>query len=1296
MNRFARLLFACVLSFNAAHAVELEGVRAPANTACPTPEEARQKMSVPDGYEVRCFAHEPMVINPVAMAWDARGRLWVVEAYEYPEGSALANKPFGGDVQDDKYHPMPKLDEKHPMDRVVILEDTDNDGVADKRTVFVEGLNLASAIICGDDGIYVGQQPHLLHFRDNDHDDKPDEWRVVLTGFGREDTHELVNSFCWGPDGWLYMTHGVFTNSKVRRPGEPADKGFKFDAGIGRCRPSTSGKEASWEFEVFADGTSNPWGTDYDAAGNFFVSACVIDHFFHMAPGGMYVRQGGAPENPYSYELLPSIVHHKHFRAAYAGVQIYQGGVYPQDTWGHAFIGNIHDNAIHEEVLTPAGSTFTCEPRRDFLRANNGWFRPVSTRTGPDGNLWIMDWCDKYPCYQNAKANPEGVDREKGRIWRVVYTGGGESRGASQNRSEAKVANQGLPEGQAQRGNAAASASATPLSPELKTAKPAENSSAAKNTAKEGQETPKSGVALSLPSALHDASRPTKDMDLSKLDTPALVKLLEDSNNWMRRMGSRCLEERWHGEWGATTKAPPHEYLLPVIQGGAQTSVQGMAAAWTLLACQDVTSEVLVSMGESKDVAQRMWAARICGQFPEGAKTRSTFDPATGKGGALVTAVVMPVLMRLASDGEVSVRLASAVALRQVLSARLTVDTPRAAALKNASAKDGAMAVCSRLLESSREEKDGPLQLLIWQSLELLLTQEPAKTMELLSKSRAHEGPLNATLTYKSMRRLCDTRDVNNLNLALDFLTKITDHDVLLAHALDGLEKGQDGGVIKPTKDFSALFATLAESKDADVRKHAQSLATLWGDEKAVKRLVREMLDAKTPEAQRLADAKTLRKVRGKAASDAFVGVLADTASQPNTLVTEVIRATSDLGGEDFIAPLTTLAASKDNGLRLAALGALSSRTEWTHAMLDAVKAKKILAGDFPVSIRRQLATNANKNIRDHAFSVLGAWQESDDNLKALIATKRKACLEGEPDLAAGKLLFQGTCMVCHTFYGGGQKVGPELIGSGRSNLDAILANVIDPNQIIGNGYEGFILTTKDNQTLMGRVTEDAPSHVKLLAIGGAEQTIERTQIAKLENTHRSLMPVGFGGLPDDQFRNLIWYVLAPPDEGPLTKEKKKLLSTSVDAAPAKVDKNHAIDWESVSLWNPQWKISAPEFDRTPVKLGEYYGRQNVLLMHPFPDKTSPTVLEHKFKVDAAKHTLKFAVAADDRGDWELVVSVNGKEARKMAVDHDKPRWKEVTVDLGSHTSKDVTVRLEGHPTGWSYEFGYWADIRME
>ena len=258
----------CYLSLLATlSGADLDGTYLPTNNPCPTPEEARAKMTVPEGYSVRCFAHEPMVQNPVAMTWDARGRLWVVEAYEYPNGSEHP-APFGGEAKDGQYQPLPpdtvptehgtRNTSKLPRDRVIILEDTDNNGEADKRTVFVEGLNLASAILCGDDGIYVGQQPHLIHFQDADHDDKPDEWRVVLTGFGREDTHELVNSFCWGPDGWLYMTHGVFTNSKVRRPGQPESEGFKFDAGIGRlpadecaagfpaCHPSAK-RIAGWK-----------------------------------------------------------------------------------------------------------------------------------------------------------------------------------------------------------------------------------------------------------------------------------------------------------------------------------------------------------------------------------------------------------------------------------------------------------------------------------------------------------------------------------------------------------------------------------------------------------------------------------------------------------------------------------------------------------------------------------------------------------------------------------------------------------------------------------------------------------------------------------------------------------------------------------------------------------------------------------------------------------------------------------------------------------------------------------------
>jgi putative membrane-bound dehydrogenase-like protein len=1232
---------------------ELTGTYLPSTNECPSPEEARKKMTVPEGYEVRCFAHEPMVQNPVAMTWDHRGRLWVVEAYEYPNGSPHP-APFGGDAKDDQYHPVPANclnqdsgipNQELPRDRVIILEDTDNNGEADKRTVFVQGLNLASAILCGDDGIYIGQQPHLIHFRDADGDDKPDAWRVVLTGFGREDTHELVNSFCWGPDGWLYMTHGVFTNSKVRRPGQPESEGFKFDAGIGRARPmrSDAGTLArqegqagvpaspSWEFEVFADGTSNPWGCDYDAAGNFFVSACVIDHFFHMAPGGIYVRQGGAPENPYAYEQLPSIVKHKHFRAAYAGVQIYQGGRYPADTHGHAFIGNIHDNAIHEEILTPVGASFKCEPRRDFLRANDGWFRPVSTQTGPDGFLWIMDWCDKYPCYQNAKANPEGVDRQYGRIWRVVY---GPKKGA---RTLLSAASEASPQ---------------------------------------------------------DADKSVRaPLDFKKLSTADLVKTLEHPNNWMRRMARRMLVER--GDPSASQGLRTNLF--------ATDSSLRTESWWSLISSNSASMDDLFSITKSTDTTLRKWAAFHLGQAthlipssnPNGIKTleedlkradederRKIKELLHQIGEGMVVEHSDQLLWEFSADENLSVRYFAAIAQRRLMAGSLTAHRKASPAPSEE--------LITRILLPARDIQD-PLMLFgAWSLMETGLRSFADRMLAKTSNFISHPS-----LIRNSMRRVCDLRDQRYLDEAVSFCDLLKD-DILLAHALDGLVKGQEGGVIKPVKEVSASLAKWRSSSNTEVRKHAQTLAVMWGDAAAVKEMIAVLHDGSKAEKERITVLQSLQKVRTDAVKDGLMPLL--TPQTSTALAVAAIRAAADLGGEEFIAPLLQQSASKDFNVRNAAIEALSNRDTWTKALLNAISEQKVSASGFPAPVRRALATNKDKAIRDLAYKVLGAWQDSSDDVKSLIAQKKQACLTGEPDLTNGKLLFTATCMVCHEFHGGGQKVGPDLIGSGRSNLDALLANVIDPNQIIGNGYENISVSTKDGRTLAGRIVEDTPGHVKLLGAGGAAQVVPRDQIASLTNTKQSLMPMGFGNLPDAAFRDLIWYILAPPEEGPLTAEKKKLLIQGVElpetASQPKKTNWRAIDWESVSLWNADWKVNAPDFERTPVKLAEYHGKTNVLLLHPFTDKKTPASFERQLKLEKTK--LKFSVAADDRGDWLVKVLVNGQEVKAVTVDHEKPRWKTVEVDLAKWKGQDITLRLEAHANGWAWEFAYWHGITLE
>src|SRR5438045_2822387 len=205
-----RLAFLAAPSTVVAAGKQLAGAYAPAPNLPLPPAEAQKRFAVPPGFQVRLFAGEPDIINPVAMTWDERGRLWVVELFEYPLGAPTGSKP---------------------RDRIKILEDTDNDGRADKVTVFADGLNLATGILLGNGGAYVGQAPHLLFLEDTNGDDVADKRTILKTGFGLEDRHELLNGFTWGPVGYGYMTKWFFTRSKVKHPEDPTDDWVPFTSG---------------------------------------------------------------------------------------------------------------------------------------------------------------------------------------------------------------------------------------------------------------------------------------------------------------------------------------------------------------------------------------------------------------------------------------------------------------------------------------------------------------------------------------------------------------------------------------------------------------------------------------------------------------------------------------------------------------------------------------------------------------------------------------------------------------------------------------------------------------------------------------------------------------------------------------------------------------------------------------------------------------------------------------------------------------------------------------------------------
>ncbi len=383
-----------------------------------TPLEAVAAMTTLPGFHVDLIAAEPDLHQPVALWVDERSRLWVAEAYSYP-----------GKVGEERAH-----------DTLLVFEDRDGDGSYEKRTVFYDKLDLVSGFAVGHGGVWVGAAPQLFFIPDADRDLVPDgPPEVVLDGFGLQDTHETLNSFIWGPDGWLYGTHGVFTHSNVGAPGTPEEQRVPLNAGVWRLHPKDR------TFEVFAYGTSNPWGVDFDDRGQAFLACCVIDHLWHMVPGSRSQRQGGSHFDPHPWLELRTIADHKHYAGktsdhawwngrnrpvmdpatdaaggghAHCGTLIYKGDAFGAGFRNAVLFANIHGNRINHDQLVRKGSGYVGKHAPDLLRANDPWFRGVALRQGANGEVFCIDWYDKNACH---RSNPTIWDRTNGRLYRLRH-----------------------------------------------------------------------------------------------------------------------------------------------------------------------------------------------------------------------------------------------------------------------------------------------------------------------------------------------------------------------------------------------------------------------------------------------------------------------------------------------------------------------------------------------------------------------------------------------------------------------------------------------------------------------------------------------------------------------------------------------------------------------------------------------------------------------------------------------------------------------------------------------------------
>jgi len=972
-----------------------------------SPDAAAKAMTLPEGFSVTAFAGEPDIKQPIAMTIDDRGRLWVAEAYSYPV----------------------KVPAEMAQDRIVIFEDTDGDGKFDKRTVFAEKLNLVSGLEVGFGGVWVGAAPELLFIPDANGDDRPDgPPQVLLDGWAAQDTHETLNSFIWGPDGWLYGCHGVFTHSNVGKPGTPDDERTPINAGIWRYHPT---KHA---FEVFAWGTSNPWGVDFNDHGHCFLTCCVIPHLFHIIQGARYQRQGGEHFQQHTYADIQTIARHRHWTGnqwndadraksdasggghAHAGAMIYLGGSWPEKYRNQLFMNNIHGARLNLDLLAPSGSGYIGDGAPDFCKTNDLWSQILYLRYGPDGQVYMIDWYDRNQCHHG---DVNGHDRSNGRIFKISY---------------------GTP-------------------------KPA-------------------------------------PVDLQKKTDLELVELQLNPNDWYVRQARRIVQERS----AAKKFSPRARAALERIAFSHDEARARLRGLWALHVSGGLSEEqILQALHDDSDVV-RGWAIQLACENRQ--PTEKVLDE-------------LMILSR--GDESPLVRLYIASALQRV-------------------EPEHRWAILVGLLSQAADNTDHNLPLMDWYAAEPLAAIDAPRALAI-----AAEG--NIPLVFEFMiRRIGSIGTPESLDLVMKELSQAKEASVQLL-IIRGLRAALTGRRQVPVpQGWASLAKTMETSPIEEIRTLAFSLAVKFGDPAAIARMRELLVSDKTPVEQRKEYVAALLGARDMDLVPVLKGLLEEAALRGEAI--RGLAAYDDPQTPDLIVsayPRWNAAEKRD------ALATLSSRVGYARALLDAVAKKTIPVADLTADLIRQMRNLKNEEVDAQIVAVWGIVRDTPEEKAKQIAHYRQL-IQSERvdprDLPLGRAVFAKTCQQCHTLFGIGNKIGPELTGSNRADLNYLLSNVLDPSAVLAREYIPTVIVTTGGRVLTGLVREQTKNAVTLVT---ANETVvvPRDEIDEEKPGDKSMMPDDLlKPLSDAEVRALVAYLASPRQTAVLaTKDNLATIFNGKDLA---------------------------------------------------------------------------------------------------------------------------------------------------
>ena len=986
------------------------------------PDEAAAAITVPGGFNVKLIAGEPQVHQPIAFTIDERGRIWVAEAHAYPR-----RQPTG-----------------KGKDKIVVFEDTDGDGSFESSKVFVDNLNLVSGLEVGFGGVWVGAPPYLMFIPDVDGDAVPDGVpKILLDGWGYQDTHELLNSFIWGPDGWLYGCQGIFTHSNIGKPGTPPEERIPMNCGVWRYHPTKH------QFEVFAWGTSNPWGVDFDDHGQAFLTACVIPHLFHLIQGARYQRQTGRHFNPHVYEVIKTIADHLHFAGgvgehawwgrdapvrhattdkaggghAHCGAMIYLGDSFPEQYRNTFFTNNIHGNRVNNDVLKRKGSGYIGSHGKDFLLANDHWFRGINLKYGPDGSVYLIDWYDKNACH---RVSPAIWDRTNGRIYKVGF---GES-------------------------------------------------------------------------------KPVK-VNLAALTDKELVQLHLHRNDWYVRTARRVLQQRAaEGDIEKETAAS----LYRILESNPEVS-RKLRALWTLHATNALNEDTAAVQLSSGEEFIRAWVIQL-----------------------------------LCEDGRVSEEIASKLGELSKTDPSPTVRLYLASALQRLPL-DQRWPIAEGLLGRAEDANDRNLPLMVWYGIEPLVTHDPARALSLIKSSKLPKIP-----GHLARRAAADPKARTALLASLAEADG-ADQFMILEETVKAIRNTRR---IPMPAGWPGIYKKLMQSKNKTIRHNAQYVTIKFGD-KQIYPILRKLV------AQKLADLEDRRQalkalIGGR--DPMLPGVLFELLDEP-ALRIQALRGLAEFGDEKTPEAILSRYKKFSTAEQSTAISTLSTRPKFTLALLSAIEKGDLPRNALSAFTVRQILKLDNEGIPERLnkeWGVIRSTPEEKVKLIAQLKEKLTPQILKRADLASGRELFDKTCAACHTLFGSGGKIGPDITGSNRADLDYILENLIDPSAIVGRDYQMTIVKAKDERIVTGIIAEENDTAL-VLQTQKEKVVIDKSEIADRKLSQESLMPEGqLTALKSQEIEDLIAYLRSPsevplPGTAPVIDPKTGLVAGAIEGETIRVVK---------------------------------------------------------------------------------------------------------------------------------------------